>query len=71
MFVITDKIISSGGGAIGSKKLSWLEFQQKFSTEEACRKHLFQIRWLDGFKCPAYGNSRCRRKPHRLNPYRL
>lgn len=39
------------------KKISWLEIQQIFSTEEACRQHLFQIRWRDGFKCPACGNS--------------
>jgi len=29
-----------------------LEFQQRFSTEEACRQYLFQCRWPEGFVCP-------------------
>jgi len=24
----------------------------RFSTEEACRQYLFDVRWADGFKCP-------------------
>jgi transposase-like protein len=27
-------------------------FQEKFNSEEACREHLFQIRWPNGFCCP-------------------
>lgn len=34
-----------------------LEFEARFSTEEACRDYLFQLRWPDGFICP-----RCRNK---------
>ncbi len=29
-----------------------LEFEARFSTEEACREYLFQLRWPDGFCCP-------------------
>ncbi len=39
------------------KNLSLIEFQDKFNTEEACREHLFKIRWPHGFKCPKCGNS--------------
>jgi transposase-like protein len=31
---------------------SILEFQQRFSTEEACERYLFQTRWPKGFSCP-------------------
>lgn len=34
---------------------SLLELEEMFSTEEACRKYLFCLRWPDGFRC-----SRCR-----------
>jgi len=29
-----------------------MEFEKRFSTEEACRDYLFQLRWPDGFVCP-------------------
>jgi len=29
-----------------------LEFEQRFATEEACRRYLFQLRWPEGFCCP-------------------
>lgn len=28
------------------------KFQEKFDSEQACREHLFQIRWPNGFCCP-------------------
>jgi len=28
------------------------DFMDRFSTEEACRQYLFDVRWADGFKCP-------------------
>lgn len=28
------------------------DFMDWFSTEEACRQYLFDVRWADGFKCP-------------------
>lgn len=32
--------------------LSFMEFKNKFNSEDACREHLFKMRWQDGFKCP-------------------
>jgi transposase-like protein len=32
--------------------LGLLEFQKKFRTEKACLKHLFHLRWPQGFRCP-------------------
>lgn len=29
-----------------------LELEERFSTEEACREYLFQLRWPGGFLCP-------------------
>ena len=34
-----------------------MEFERRFSSEEACREYLFQLRWPDGFVCP-----RCQHK---------
>jgi transposase-like protein len=35
-----------------------LEFEQRFATEEACRKYLFQLRWPEGFSCPRCGSNK-------------
>ena len=35
--------------------LSLIKFQKKFSTERACQKHLFRMRWPAGFECPRCG----------------
>ena len=35
--------------------LSLLAFQKRFRTEKACQKHLFELRWPQGYRCP-----RCR-----------
>ena len=32
-------------------QMSLLEFQQAFSSEEACVEYLFEKRWADGFRC--------------------
>jgi len=29
-----------------------LEFEQRFSSDQACRDYLFRLRWPDGFHCP-------------------
>ena len=34
-----------------------LELETRFSTEEACRAYLFQLRWPEGFRCPRGGGS--------------
>jgi transposase-like protein len=39
------------------EKLTLLDFQNKFNTEEKCRKHLSHIKWPHGFICPRCGNT--------------
>ena len=38
------------------KGLSESEFRERFGTEEACRKALFDMRWREGLACPACGH---------------
>jgi transposase-like protein len=33
-----------------------LEFEERFSTEDACREYLFRLRWPGGFGCPRCGS---------------
>ena len=35
-----------------------LELETRFSTEEACRAYLYQLRWPEGFRCPRCGGAR-------------
>ena len=45
------------------KGMSLPTFLEKFGTEEACRRALFQLRWPDGFHCPECGHhSHCQLK---------
>jgi hypothetical protein len=37
---------------------SFIEFQQRFGSDEACAADLFAARWPDGFRCPACGHPR-------------
>jgi len=37
--------------------ISLLELQAHFKDEQACREHLFRVRWPNGFCCPKCGNS--------------
>ncbi len=37
--------------------MSFFEFQERFQTEEACFRHLQELRWPDGFKCPTCGHT--------------
>ncbi len=48
-------------------ELSLLEFQRRFSTEEACQAALEQARWPEGFVCPRCGH----RKASRIATRRL
>ena len=34
------------------KGMSMIDFFKQFQNNEACEKHLFKIRWPDGFHCP-------------------
>src|SRR5829696_5518311 len=36
--------------------LSEPEFRERFGTEEACRKALFEMRWQEGLSCPGCGH---------------
>jgi transposase-like protein len=37
--------------------MTLLQFQKKFSDEQVCREHLFEIRWPGGFICPRCGHT--------------
>jgi transposase-like protein len=39
------------------ESLDILGFQQRFPTNDACRDHLFRIRWPEGLKCPICGGT--------------
>ncbi|MBF0344300.1 MAG: transposase [Nitrospirae bacterium] len=34
------------------EEIDLIDFQKKYSTEEACQKRLFELRWPSGFVCP-------------------
>jgi transposase-like protein len=34
------------------------ELETRFSSEQACRDYLFQLRWPDGFRCPRCGGTK-------------
>lgn len=34
-----------------------LDFQRRFSTDEACAEYLIRCRWPDGYSCPRCGNA--------------
>lgn len=34
------------------------DLEARFSTEEACRNYLFNLRWPDGFQCPRCGHKK-------------
>jgi transposase-like protein len=36
--------------------LSEAEFRERFGSEEACRKALFEMRWREGLACPSCGH---------------
>ena len=40
------------------ESITLLEFQKRFTTEEACIEHLFRLRWPNGFICPRCGSTR-------------
>ena len=46
---------SAEGLRCSVKGLSEIEFRERFGTEEACRKALYEMRWREGLACPACG----------------
>jgi len=38
--------------------MTFMQFKERFSTEEACRQHLFNLRWGKGFSCPKCGHDK-------------
>ncbi len=40
------------------EELRLIEFQRRFPTEEACQKHLYGLRWPDGYKCSRCGKGK-------------
>ncbi len=37
---------------------TFMEFEQRFASEEACRDYLSRLRWPDGFRCPRCQNQK-------------
>ena len=37
------------------EKMTMSEFFKRFGTEDACRSHLYKMKWQDGFVCPKCG----------------
>ncbi len=48
----------------GSPK-TFIEFQRRFSSEEACESYLAECRWPDGFRCPRCGGEKAWALPAR------
>lgn len=44
---------------------TFIEFQRRFSTDEACEQYLAECRWPDGFRCPRCGNEKAWALPTR------
>jgi transposase-like protein len=40
------------------KGLSEIEFEARYGTEEKCREVVFDLRWPEGFECPACGEKK-------------
>lgn len=43
------------------------EFEERFSTEDACRGYLYSLRWPDGFVCPRCGQQKAWRMGNGLH----
>jgi len=47
------------------EEMTLLDFQEQFSTEEACLKHLREMKWPQGFVCPRCKHGQCFDLPKR------
>jgi transposase-like protein len=58
---------TAGGVRRAMRGLSEAEFRERFGTEEACRRALFEMRWREGLTCPGCGGrSFCELKTRKL-----
>lgn len=39
--------------------ITFKQFQEKFQSEEACYKHLYDMKWPEGFQCPKCKHGAC------------
>ena len=39
------------------EEISLIEFMNRFPDDDACREHLFKLRWPEGFRCPVCGHT--------------
>ncbi|MDO4988448.1 MAG: transposase [Synergistes sp.] len=39
------------------EEISLIEFINRFPDDDACREHLFKLRWPEGFRCPVCGHT--------------
>jgi len=42
-------------GMAQQETIGFMDFCNRFATEEACREYLFELRWPEGFMCPKCG----------------
>jgi transposase-like protein len=60
------------------QETNFIDFMERFKTEEACHEHFFKIRWPNGFRCPkcghdeytlikGYGRYQCRHCRHQAS----
>jgi transposase-like protein len=38
------------------EEMNFIDFMERFKTEQDCREHFFKIRWPNGFRCPKCGH---------------
>jgi transposase-like protein len=38
------------------EEMNFIDFMERFKTEQDCQDHFFKIRWPNGFKCPKCGH---------------
>lgn len=48
--------------------ITFIQFQKKFASEEACYKHLYEMKWPDGYHCPKCKHDACYAITTRKNP---
>lgn len=52
------------------ESINLLQFQKRFTTEEACQEHLFKLKWPEGYRCPKCGHTHAyETKTRRLTLY--